>query len=913
MKATKLLNRKPVLCILLALLAGCNNGIDRKSQQAETQVNNEYKRPLQEVVISRISTVPVNNGNVVLHALRVDNHTGFDLHLVSAEIENNTLGNDSALGCNSLYAGEACSISITPLDPQASTTIKLTFKNNLDQIFKAAQLVNYSSTVASENGFIAAEDQVNEIYTTNDYSLTIPFIADDDYEQVTVKSEVMLLSKHLDCIDKVAKGTHCTANLTLPVPSGSGYNNEITIEGKTALGKVNRHIIHGRTFFENRPALILSGGPLSLLASNASSANNSVSLRIVNNTALDAIISDEEYKMLSSEVLGTQNQSNVTSALSRRVENCGFTGSNSSSIGNLAPGASSCEIVLSLSNIQQPQSGHDQYSINYYGEYAANTKKSTYIYYTGLTTDIDPSRPEAMVDYAYKISGNLNFTQTQTNLPNPRMQYIQIQNTGRKKIKFNGWNVTYPQGMQLRNNECIGKTLDSAEACNIFIGYKPVSTVSLTSILGEVKMVRDDNNGTQDFIAPNKKVGINYSAQAGAPSTGVLTLSHGNVYLEKEQGVSGEVTEDIVIENSGNQDYTINQIASSPGLKPPSTFLKMEFPATFNIPGITNGTQNNPLNAFSLANNLNTVTKNIVLKPKQHALIRYRYGNGSNAINQPESGTVRQQILRAGDGYSVPLNIGYATTTSPIRVTTPKAVGTLNTAGNLLTSGGSFPLTWGNKLKVEVEYAPVGGTAKNFIVDDNDLPYGYRVVAGSTTCPTSSKSSSPTNLTVSCKAVYEFLNPDISNSYSYTLTTNSTANQTFKAPPYSLEGADKKRRKVTPSQSFTYQTKPFATITTSQSGTGTSRTVTFRIQNYDAANLAGMQRYPIVITPDYTANSNITATGATSCVIDNPAANASCSITFKLNNPSGNKQLPVTYASTEDAYYNSIRSSITLN
>lgn len=893
-----------LLLMLSALVSSCNNG-SKTGNNSSQIIGASPQAPIRApaVVISKVATIPVNNGASGNHVIRIDNHTNHDLRLISAEIDNNTI-DDSSANCNILYRDAPCSIVVAPKDPRETTLIRLSYQDEAGKIYNAAQLINYSATVMSRNGFIVSDGEFGEIYSTNDYSLTLPFIADDDYNELDVSSDVMVLDKHLDCNGKVTKGTQCTATLTLPAATGAGYSNQIRLTGKKANGQINQYRINSRAYFEDRPSLVLSGGPLVLLATNATGANNRVTLRVVNNGVLPVSIWGEDYKPLSSEVYGSINQTSVTSPLVKTIGNCNFDGRVGSSVGKTAKAGDVCEIRLSLNNIQQPQSGHDQYTIRYDGEAGTTTAKTTFIYYTGLSTDIDPNRPDGLVNYAYTIRGSLNFLNTPvTNPATVRTEYIQIQNTGKEPIKVTNWNVSYPAGMTTRNDECSNKTLKSAEACNIYVSYAPTAAVTNNSaVLGEVKVVRADNNSTTDFIAPNKSVGILYSATGTPPNVGTLTLSHGRVYLEKEQGVTGDVSEDVIIENSGKADYLISGISAvtNPNL---SRFLRMELPANFTLPGSTTPIAN-PLSSFGI-NGFNALGQVVTLKPGQKAVIRYHYSSTTT-----EAGTLYQQIIRANDGYGVPIQVDYATTTSPIRVTVPKAVGTLNTSGSLLTSGGSFPLTWGNKLTLEVEYAPVGDTAKGFIIDDSDLPYGYGVVASSTTCPTSSKNSSPTDLSSSCKAVYEFLNPDISNAYSYTLATASAASQAFRAPTYSLE-VNKERRRVIPSQVFNYQTLPFVTMTTSQTGSGSSRSVIFTIQNYSAASLTGMNNYPVIIVPDYAANSNIT--GATSCVINNPAANASCSIAFTLNSTSGNKQLPVTYASTEDAYYNSIRSSITLN
>ncbi len=891
--------------MLGALITSCNNGSETARSTLSEIVPAPAPSRIPTVVISRVATIPVNDGNTATHAIRVDNHTNHDLRLLSAQIDNNTI-EDSAAACNILGRDAACSIPVLPKNAQEATVIKLSYKDEAGKVYDTAQLINYSETVMNRDGFIVSEGEFAEVYSTNDYSLTIPFIADDDYDELDISSDVMMLEKHLDCSGKVIKGTHCTATLTLPAATGAGYGNQITLKGKTANGRVNQHRFNTRAYFEDRPSLVLSGGPLALMANNTAGAANSTTLRVVNNGVLPVNIFSEDYKALSSEIHGTITENNVTSALAKTIGTCGFDGKTSTSVGTVAKRGDVCEIRLGLNNLQQPQSGHDQYSINYNGEAGPSTTKTTFIYYTGLTSDIDPNRPDGLVNYAYKISGSLNFVGTALTTPaTSRTEYIQIQNTGKNPIRITDWNVAYPAAMRTRDNECANKVLATTEACRIYVSYTPTGAVATSSVLGEIKAVRADNNATTDFIAPNKQVGILYSATGNPPATGTLTLSHGRVYLEKEAGVAGSVSEDIIIENSGRADYLLGGISAltNPNL---SRSLTMSLPATFTLPGSTSAI-NNPLSALTVVNNFNAEGPVVRLAPGQRAVIRYSY-NSTTA----EIGTLHQQILRANTNDTVPIQVDYATTTSPIKVTEPVAVGTRNIAGNSMVSGDSFALTWANKLTLKAEYAPTGASVKNFIVDDGDLPYGFAVKAAQTTCPTISKSNSPTTLTSKCEVHYEFLRSDISNVNSYTLVTQNAATQSFKTPAYSLEGAtDKLRRKVTPSQSFSYQTRPFVAMTTLQTSSGNTRTVTFQISSYDAGSLSGMRQYPIIVTPDYAANSNIS--GATSCVINSPASGQTCSIIFTLTNTGGNKTLPITYASTEDAYYNSIRTNLTLN
>lgn len=280
----------PLLSI--SLLASCSGG-PCVGIGATSGVTSEINPKI--VAISSSVVVPTNNNINGRHLLAVNNLTEKDLILTSYNVVSDHYTNDdisktrkinvnsaiSLSNCNILKSNNACQISFVPEEQDGSMILQLEYSAKDGSIYKAVQLVEYSSRVNKYDGFIVSNANIGNIFSTNQYSIAIPFVADDDYQSIEVLSKIKPLSYQLDCADGLNKNEACTAILTLPAESQIGYSNEITIKGLAYDGVYHQvKLDSGNTYAEAATLSINQWSSIILPTENGS--NSSKTIRLVN-------------------------------------------------------------------------------------------------------------------------------------------------------------------------------------------------------------------------------------------------------------------------------------------------------------------------------------------------------------------------------------------------------------------------------------------------------------------------------------------------------------------------------------------------------------------------------------------------------------------------------------------------------
>lgn len=922
------------------------------------------------IMISRVPTVPTNGGVSHPVLLNVDNNTGKKLTFVDSKIMNShnqsTLARvldkaSRAVGgtgynsyvstndCKTLEDKATCTLSVTPDAADGSTIVQLSFKDDSGKVYNTAQLVNYSSTVASQNGFILNTDNLEEVRSTNDYSITIPFIADDDYKSISITSDILALSQSFDCNGQVSKGAACSATIKLPAAPKAGYANSITLRGETVDGRINTRTFSARAFFEDRPSLVMTNGPVHLVADNTSTTEN-VSIFVVNNGTQVANGIDDRHTAISTEFEGVIQQVSagenpVTSLVKSYATGaaCNFTGAITGSIGHTAPVGGYCTVNFGFDQANKEQNGHDEYRIDYNGENGAYTTKTTTIYYTGLS-GIDPNCPSCQRPYNYTITGSFDFTDTKTN--RPKSNTVRINNNGLEEL--NQLQValpTLPSTFIVDRNSCGTPAspinLPSGQSCEVQLTYTPNVDTPFNSAVATVSATRADGTA---FSGSTKTISINYSAQQNPVLQPGLILSNSGTKFELPLNTPRTLSYDLIVQSNGAATPTeVTGITTPVALKPHSSFLDISFPATVQNPNggapLTNKFAG--VNGFTFDGNWNTTPgQNVSLQGAEYGILTYTYGDATTGITAAEADTLVHQFNLASSTNPPTFTLGYEASDDTADVTDPTVIGTIDENGGGLTNGGTFVLTKGNKLKLEVEYkAPTGSPLTNLLIDDSALPYGFMVdpapIAGATKCRTTSTSGAPTagstlGATVaagqSCKVRYTFIDDAIGSANTYTIGTQNTAMRTFKNPPYTITTANGVKR-VQPSGEFRFMVKPFAELATqvNRIGTTNSYEAIFYITAYGAHNLAGMTNAGITITPIQNFNPNVTVSQP--CTINatiplapqgldannQPQANTKfCKITFTLADPSQSGRVNFRYSSTTDGLYNAVIRNVTM-
>lgn len=742
-----------LLCIIGGLTACGGTGSSTPQKADESTANQKNK--LKIVTISRTSTIPTNSGSIGKHFLTVNNFTGKNLRLNSVEVSGKNglvnrsinflnrafggAGYDSRVNyysCNNLQASSTCTLQFTPDEMDGATSVRLNYVDSQNKEYVAAQLVDYSSDIVNNNGFLLNNAHIGNIASTTPYSIAIPFVADDDFSSVEVSSDIMTISKSVDCSNGVRKGSHCTALLTFPAGPAEYYDSNITIRGTKNDGSIREAVARSGNTYNDFAHLSINNGSLVLDAKNGIT---SATLQLVNVGTAQAKNISDKIVVDGSSVNGINGKDNHV----KTTYSCGGNKDKTSLAAALGSNdldsAQACEIKFTLDN---PNAfGTLSYSLMYQNGAGGNSqsKSFTNIYYLGLG--------EASSNFF--IKGKLDFTNSQQG--SSLKKIITVQNNGKNELS--DIKVQASTKINIINNGCENTTLNTNETCNITAQYQAPNTEEDGTDVLEV--VAKDNARSEI----KRTVTVPYSTLAVGAGNNLL-ISPKDVFGLAIVADGTTIESYIVsIQNVGNTEFTIAE------------YEKDKYPTGLTIGAakkLSDNTTENPLEGLK---------KDVKLKAKESGELIFSYGPLLDTDLTADEIFGRADTLLKGkfagsqfDYSSTPIVVDY------------KAVKT-TVAGYIKTKvvidQGNYVPSSTKVATASMTYSTVSNPGlTGFRVTSSNIPVGWiedltaAVPAGSTRCPTTNNGLGDINANTIKNCVVQFAyapaNPFAGSAFHYT-------------------------------------------------------------------------------------------------------------------------------------------------
>lgn len=935
---------KPLLLVLTAALCyGCGGGGNGGGASSGGKPNEEVVNPVQHnngpkaVTISRTSVIPTNTGVGINHKLKVDNFTGANLKLAGFNISGSAqtsalgktydqvkkavggLGYDARLnlaGCETLPERGSCNIGFSPDEKNGSTRVQLIFEDENGQQHLASQLIEYSSVVNKDNGFYVSNANIDNVASTNAYSLSIPFVSDDDYDSVEVNSEVMTISKSVSCERGMKKGDFCTALVTLPAGPVNSYQNQITIRGTKADGSIRAVDLSTGNTYNDFAHLVITRGPVEI---NAAGFFKS-SIRIVNDGVVDATNVKSDVILGSAWFNGAQSP--AAGDYLKQAQTCNNQPIKLETGGHTIASGGFCDLEFNLIPDYLDATGSNNYRLVYElgATGAAPMSSTTQLYYTG----------RYVPEYAYALLGDVDFGDVGVKTSQSRM--ITVENKGTEEIHSFGVEGL-PNGLELSldtaNSSCLAKTavaaLKPAEQCTLQLTYAPTGKVAKSSFQLKVKAKKAGTDPTtviNDYVEPVQERTVTYAA--------VETGGHGLVITPQDHGISIAANDlesrvsSIRVQNlSKTSEYVLNKLSvAKENAFPASNKLTVtgeEFlsGSEFNV---NNAKTNNPFKKIALSSGTTTTpdSTNYVLKSGESGELTFVYGPVPTTVK--ESGLLSLVFNGGFKGLSTfdtSHVTQYRAIPGTVTVIKPVITGPDKPLVDLITGGGenAFVLTDKNYPKVKFVYQFSADTY-GFVINDANLPFGWLPDANST-CPRTSdgKTSAPsTVIKKECTYVATFVDSGrLAHAHYYEAAVAQAS--TLRAPGYSFYSA----KGTTPNgtlnvitdsgQEITINPKPFMDSAVKMSVTGKNPDgsskidITFTLNKINATTLKSDE---VTFQGFFTKPADLNPEGTSSCTA---AVGQSCTLAATLK-AGVEFNLPYISSSLDNGTYNARHGSI---
>jgi hypothetical protein len=901
---------KSILVILCFFLVSCTGGHSSSNSGSNggnvdiTDIPINLVKP-KVVVISTTSVIPTNYG-IGAHYIQVANFTGEDLKLSEVKVfdtlyeginktrnnqhksnlhhsvnslknvTSNANDNLDVSACVNLQAHGSCTLQFTPPNNNGSTTIQLKYTgiNGNHNVYNAGQLINYSPQVSSNNGFLVSNKDISNISSTNDILLSIPFVAEDRYTDLVVKSNVKPIDQYLDCGSEVQRNQHCTALFRLP---SDAYTAKITISAKNSLGELIEAVIDINISHENKGNITITGGPVVIRESEPFKE-----LLIMNNgtrevTDLSGVI--EGDSSTGANGLGINNVS---------YSNCNGSGTvlSSLSAGNF------CKVIIT-----HPKNNASGFA-NYVVKAGGVAKASTTVYYLQnkvyqMSVSIDDN---SFVGILHKESDFVNITRDVT-----------VKNIGNEPITDLVPELlpSDPSGTvspYLKINEDILKStcaeshivLKQDDTCKYQLVYQPSDIDPFNNIETRFRVSAKKYNAVSESIEfiPQHEV-IIYTSTTHSIKNIVISPDVGHDFQIVANNSSFHQESFSISNTDQNHKFTITKVG----------ITGIGWPTGLSLTGITN---TNGIGS-SIGQDINQ---------ESSISLTYQYGPIDSSVI-PSSGTLIQNIEGIYEGaggsniFKKSFQVGsFSKVDHKVEVT---AVGGrfVNDYSNVSTdfdnesSSLTGVLNSGTYAQVQFNYKAIGAGVNNFLINDSNIPFGFTLNkdAGLTTCKTTSGgNSSGATLAKdgSCKVTYDYLNPDkFTGSMFYTLAT--AGNGSIQAPGFS--SIESGVMSTTSSSTELVRLTPhrFATVTVNTQCTRPSILQQNQYSckaTFEAGYATGVIG-AVTISPDLTTSSSIFTEGLHSCQIS--SNNGTCSLSYSVNLENNNEKT-ISYTYSLDRY-----------
>lgn len=207
-----LLSFKDTLSLLtmmaVAILLGSCIGSNSSNSYSSTNSNSL-------VQIGNISTIPSNGNSSDYALLNIQNNLNTTVSLNNIKIKINgkeinkteTSNYIAADKCLTIASKSSCDLKIFTIQTNNGYELQLTFKDYLQNTYKASQLISFNDKLPEQNGFIYSTDDTT--ISTNNGTTSIPFRLTQTYSKVEVQTDNY--NSEVSCPNGYQQNSLCTA------------------------------------------------------------------------------------------------------------------------------------------------------------------------------------------------------------------------------------------------------------------------------------------------------------------------------------------------------------------------------------------------------------------------------------------------------------------------------------------------------------------------------------------------------------------------------------------------------------------------------------------------------------------------------------------------------------------------------
>lgn len=806
------------------------------------------------VYISQTSTIPLTNVGGQSFYLSVSNDTDKSVSLasVSATSAGKTLNGTktdhyNAAGCHILASKQSCLIEVTPQKTASNFVLNTTFKTVEGKAYDSHQLVQFSD-VASVSGFKVTNNNLQVVKkSSQSFQVAIPFVLDNDYTSLTVKSNVPTLQQNLLCnSNSYSKNSSCTAILTLP---GGDYLDKIVISG-TEKSTLKQSTTHKHALNSNSTNTALAS--VMLGASSGSIANiihNGYNLQLTAGTT-------KSFNLLNTGLADT-NIAAITPSTSSVIINSSSTCVTGTP---LTSNGSYCTLALDTTVTKNNANANVQISFE-----DGSTKTVNLV---EIAADPAPGlsiTPNGNLLNTSIAGGSQSLTITIQNNGNTPMSNIAFGHLPSDKFTLRPFDT--PNAGTCKTDGT--QSLAMNDSCTVVVNYNPTAeTPSTTGDFYVTAQYADAKTG--DPVSYTDKATFEYSANH---SEATLSLSVNGI--NQQFGPSNPVT--VATINANNTD----SIESTFTLTNTGT----ETAANVNVDTASLTAQP----SVSIASNDCT---NTTLTAGSSCSVKVKYGpvqtaNATSISNVEVPVSYKKSALPDADGASNNFYLNFSSVVSAIitPVNTPVLPDPATAPGLTQPTPGvntyNLFMTPTNPVTIKYTYKNTGSEiARNFNVDITTAGGNLgMLVDSSSTCP-SGTDKRDLAVDETCDLVLKY----IDSTY---LAAFGGVNLVVYRPGYSYTDTSTLVN-VVPADATTPTTLNsinWATVAQSGSATGVAGavTLTFDLSNYiETANIASGN---VTVTLPKLATQGFTAVSSNSCVIASPATSCSINLTYSTGLP----------------------------
>lgn len=701
---------------------GGSNGGGGSSLLAATDVN-----------IGNITTIPTGS-NSTNTSVVVTNNSSDSMTLQSATYKLYAGGNQSEQStsvanspvnvaqCTTVQARGTCSVGVRAPDGETQGQYLLTM-NFLDgktgKTHTTSQIISYSADVPTING-VKYSTLNNNLYNQKNGSttLSIPFVLQKDFTSLSVKSDRdnPVFAPTISCPDNsYTAGTLCTVYVKI---SNSG-TSDVIAGGIT----VSEGLSSSKVAINKSKAMKLLGGTAGYVFGVPITVTQMLSGNLIT-SGINVVINPSDGT--SAQTITLLNNGNATLSGISVIGASPITVS-SNGCSSLAANAS-CTFSV---NVTSTTSGQSSVTVNYNNGASSGNTSGTLSFNVIYISSPDAPAMTMTSGQGSLLNTPINTTQLYT---------ILVKNTSTtttfNNIKFTDPSITSPAlSWDTTDSTCKidgTQSLPPASsgnnsACTLVLQYSPTAVTAPSNFT----LREAADYGSSGNTYTGARLDISYSAITGSA---LLYITPNYVSFAIRADGHDSVTQTFSVVNAGLQAATLNTIGNSPSV------------TAFNITGGTCAAGSTNLNvgeSCTITTQFGSTTSTITNESSTLA-VGYR-PDGSHTTDVTAFSNL---VFNSSNAAYVNIsNIAVTNTTS--------GAGTSGSAYQFTNSPAS-----NSQITFVITYANTGtANATNFNVALNNLPVGYVVVGGSTTCGYGSTTSTLAATTGTCTVGFKAVDP----------------------------------------------------------------------------------------------------------------------------------------------------------